>query len=192
MTSTSFNDSTTTLSLLHSRRSGKARDMVAPGPTDAELTHILAAALRVPDHGKLAPWRYVIIEDRARFAETLQGLYRAQKPEAGRLEMDAVAAAAHQAPLLLAALSKPRPESHIPLWEQQLSMGASIMALIVAAHALGYAANWLSGPMPDLPGLPDALGEPGARLAGFIHIGTPAKPLDERPRPAMADIVKRF
>lgn len=189
---TRFNDSTTTLSLLHTRRSGKARDMAAPGPTAAELEQILAAAIRVPDHGKLAPWRYVIIEDRARFADTLQRLYRAQKPDAGRMEMEAIAAAAHQAPLLLAALSRPKPESHIPLWEQQLSMGASIMALITAAHALGFAANWLSGPMPDLPGLPDALGHPGGRVAGLIHIGTPTKPLDERPRPEPSEIVTRF
>lgn len=187
-----FNDFTSPLSLLLTRRSGKARDMAAPGPSPAQLDAIIAAAMRVPDHGKLAPWRYVLIEDRQRFAAVVKRLYLAEKPAAGRLELDALDAAAHQAPVLIAALSRPRRESHIPLWEQQLSMGASIMALMLAAHAQGFVANWLTGPATLLAGLPEVLGHEGAQLAGFLHIGTATKPLEERPRPEAAEIFGRF
>ncbi len=187
-----FNDLSTPLGLLLSRRSGKARDMALPGPSPEQLATIMAAATRVPDHGKLAPWRYVEIADRARFAALVQELYLADKPEAGRLELEALATAAQQAPLLLAALSKPKPESHIPIWEQELSMGASIMALMLAAHALGFVANWLTGPATLLAGLPEALGHRGARIAGFVHIGTATKALEERPRPEVSEILGRF
>ncbi len=192
MSAPHLNDRSTPIRLLATRRSGKARDLIAPGPSADEQRQILEAATRVPDHGKLAPWRYVVIDDRDRLADTLQRLYRAQKPDSGRIELEALATAARQAPLLIAALSVPRPDSHIPVWEQQLSMGASIMALMLAAHALGYAGNWLTGPATTLADLPAEFGYPDARLAGFIHIGTASKPLDERPRPALADIVSRF
>lgn len=192
MHSSALNDRSTPLRLLASRRSGKARDLVAPAPSAAERAQMFTAASRVPDHGKLAPWRYVVVEDRTRFGEEMVRLYRAQKPDAGRLELESIAAAAQQAPLLVIALFAPRTDSHIPLWEQELSMGASIMALILAAHALGYAANWLTGPAASVAGLADLLGHPGARTAGFIHIGMPAKALEERPRPELDAIVSRF
>jgi len=187
-----FNDCASPLSLLLTRRSGKARDMAAPGPSPAQLEAIMAAATRVPDHGKLAPWRYVLIEDRQRFAALVQQLYLAEKPAAGRLELDALDAAARQAPVLIAALSTPKRDCHIPLWEQQLSMGASIMALMLAAHAQGFVANWLTGPATLLAGLPEALGHPGAQVAGFLHIGTATKALEERPRPELGEIFTTF
>ena len=166
--------------------------MVAPGPDAATLRTLLAAAGRVPDHGKLAPWRFVEIVDRSAFAETIERLYRAGKEgEPGRLELQALHDFAHQAPVLVAVVSLPRP-SHIPLWEQELSCGAAIAHLMLAAHAAGFVANWLTGAAAYLPGMAEALGVPGGRIAGYIFIGSPGKPLEERPRPDLADVVLRY
>jgi nitroreductase len=191
MDSPAFNDRSTPLALLLSRRSAKARDLVAPGPSAAELETILTAASRVPDHGKLAPWRFVLIEDRAAFAGLLVERYRADRPEAGRLEVEAMEAFARQAPTLIALVSLVR-ESHIPDWEQLLSAGAAAQTLLIAAHALGYAGNWLTGAATYLPGIAEALGVPGGRIAGYLFLGTASKPLEERPRPALGDIVLRW
>jgi nitroreductase len=186
-----FNDRSSTLSLLATRRSGKARDMVAPGPDAAALQAILEAAIRVPDHGKLAPWRFVVVDDREVFGALIERLYRAQKPEAGRLELQAMRDFARQAPALVVAISLVK-ESHIPAWEQELSCGAAIAHAMIAAHAMGFVANWLTGAAAYLPGMADALGVPGGRVAGFLFFGTAAKALEERPRPEPAEILLRF
>lgn len=183
-----FNDRSDALSLLLSRRSARARDLVAPGPSEAELRTILAAATRVPDHGKLAPWRFVEIRDREAFATLLVAAYRADRPDAGRLEVEAMDAFARQAPCLVAALSCPK-DSHIPRWEQELSMGAAIMNLLLAAHALGYAGNWLTGAAAYLAPVAEAL---GGRPAGFLFLGTPSKPLEERARPEPGAVIGRW
>ncbi|TPE58720.1 nitroreductase [Sandaracinobacter neustonicus] len=186
-----FNDRSSTISLLLTRRSAKARDLVAPGPSDAELATILQAAARVPDHGKLAPWAFVVIRDRAAFAALLQRLYRADKPEAGRMELEAMTVFAEQAPVLVALVSTPK-EGKIPLWEQQLSTGAAAQNLLLATHALGYVGNWLTAAPAFLPGIAEALGHPGGRLAGFFFLGTPKGPLEERPRPELATVVSNW
>ena len=104
-----FNDMSTPLTLLHTRRSGKPRDMVAPGPDAAQLHAIMEAAIRVPDHGKLAPWRFVVVsaDQRERLKSFLVSAYRAERPEAGRLEIEAIEQYAIQAPALIVALSSP-------------------------------------------------------------------------------------
>jgi nitroreductase len=186
-----FNDRTSAIDLLLTRRSGKARDMVAPGPSGVELETILAAAGRVPDHGKLAPWAFVLIEDRAALSALLQQLYRADKPAAGRLELEAMDSFARQAPTLIAMVSTPR-DSHIPLWEQHLSAGAAAQNLLVATHALGFVGNWLTGAAAYLPGVADALGHPGGRLVGWFFLGTATRALEERPRPDMTAITSRW
>jgi len=89
-------------------------------------------------------------------------------------------------------MSRPHPESHIPLWEQQLSVGAAAMQLLNAAHAHGFVGNWLTGWASFSPYVTEALGESGERIAGFFFIGTPAKPLEERPRPEAAMIIRRW
>lgn len=187
-----FNDRSTPLSLLLTRRSGKARDMVGPGPDAEELRTILTAATRVPDHGKIAPWRLVFIpqEARAALGDLLEAAYRAEKPEAGPMELQAARDFAAQAPCLVVALSRPRTDSHIPLGEQELSVGAVCMNLLNAAHALGYVGSWLTGWASFSPAVHAALAEPGERIAGFLFIGSAGRALDERPRPALGEVVR--
>ena len=189
-----FNDLSTPLSFLATRRSGKPRDLIAPGPDAAQLGQILEIAARTPDHGKLAPWRFVAvpIDKRDDLASVITGAYRAERPQAARLEIEALEQFAHQAPTLVVVLSSPRPESHIPLWEQELSAGAACMNLLHAAHALGFAGGWLTGWATFSDVVRDAFGMAPERIAGFIFLGTPAKQLEERPRPHMSKIVSQW
>ncbi|MGN6817743.1 MAG: nitroreductase family protein [Sphingomonas sp.] len=186
-----FNDRSTPLSLLSTRRSGKPRDLAAPGPDQAQLDQILEIAARTPDHGKLAPWRFVIVpaDKRAALAKVITDAYRAERPQAARLEIEALEQFATQAPALVVVLSSPKVESHIPLWEQQLSAGAAGMNLLHAAHALGFAGGWLTGWSAYSDAVRDAFGAEPERVAGFIFLGTPGKQLEERPRPDLKKII---
>ena len=188
----SFNDCTTPSTLLATRRSGKARDMIAPGPDAVTLRAILGAAMRVPDHGKLAPWRFVVVgaARREALAEAIVAAYVGEKPNAGRLEVDAVRSIAVQAPTLVIVMAHPDPASHIPEWEQLLSVGAVCGLLCVAAHAHGFVANWLTGWPAYSPGVAAVLAQPGERIAGFFFVGTQARPLEERPRPEYNTVVR--
>ncbi|PZQ61667.1 MAG: nitroreductase [Sphingomonas taxi] len=183
-----FNDLSSPLSLLATRRSGKPRDLVAPAPDHAKLVEMILLAGRTPDHGKLAPWRFVIVGDDRRdaLAALLVDAYRAERPDAGRLEIEAMEQFARQAPALVVALFSPRPDSHIPLWEQELSAGAACMNLLHAVHAHGYAAGWLTGWPAFSERVRDAFGAAPERIAGFVFIGTPGRALEERPRPDAA------
>jgi nitroreductase len=186
-----FNDRSTPLTLLSSRRSGKPRALIAPGPDAEEMRTILSIGMRTPDHGKLAPWRFVIVpeERRAAFAALLADAYARQRPDAGRLEREANAQFAHQAPALVVVLSRPDRASAVPLWEQELSAGAACMNILHAAHALGYAGGWLTGWAAYDDQVRDAFGGPDERIAGFLFLGTPGAELSERPRPDYDDVV---
>jgi nitroreductase len=189
-----FNDRSTPLSLLSTRRSGKPRDLAAPGPDDGQLRQILEIAARTPDHGKLAPWRFVIVpaDQRAALAETITQAYRAERPQAARLEIEALEQFATQAPTLVVVLSSPKVDSHIPIWEQQLSAGAACMNLLHAAHALGFAGGWLTGWSAYSDAVRDAFGAEPERIAGYIFLGTPGKQLEERPRPDLQKIISTW
>lgn len=190
-----FNDLSSTAALLATRRSGKPRDMIAPGPDAAQLRQILEAAMRVPDHGKLAPWRFVIIEADRRdaFADLLKDAYRAEKPEAGRLELESMDQFARQAPMMVAVLSTPVENSKIPAWEQQLSAGAACMNLLLATHAQGFVGSWLTGwPTYNADVLASLGGAPRDRIAGFLFLGSPGRELEERPRPAYEAVVSTW
>ncbi|MEC3911706.1 nitroreductase [Sphingobium sp. CR2-8] len=189
-----FNDLSSPLALLQTRRSGKPRDLIAPGPDAAQLRQILEVALRTPDHGKLAPWRFVIVpqDKRAALADLLEAAYRAEKPDAGRLEIEAMHQFAHQAPTLIVALSTPVAGSKIPVWEQELSAGAAIMNLLHATHALGFAGGWLTGWPSFNEDVRNAFGKAGEKIAGFVFIGTSGKPQEERPRPDYDAIVSTW
>lgn len=186
-----LNDLSSPAALIATRRSGKPRDMGAPGPTAEQLDRILAAAARVPDHGKLAPWRFVIVppERREAFATLLERAYRAERPEPGRTELEAVRQFALQAPALVVVLSAPARASHIPIWEQELSAGAACMALLVATHAEALAGGWLTGWAAYSTMVRDAFGGGESRVAGFMFIGTPTRPVEERPRPERDAVV---
>jgi nitroreductase len=188
-----FNDLSSPLSLFHTRRSGKPRAMVYPGPDGAQMDAILAAATRVPDHGKLSPWRFIIVgaDQRDALAVVLTKAYRAEKPDAGRLEIEAMEAMARQAPTLIVALSCPKP-GKIPLWEQQLSAGAACMQLLNAAHALGFVGGWLTGWPSYSDAVRDAFGTAEERVAGFLYIGTANAPLEERPRPDPSAVISNW
>lgn len=194
MSDMAFNDRSTPLTLLETRRSGKPRDLIAPGPDADQLGHILRIAARTPDHGKLAPWRFVIVADdaRAKLAEVITTAYRAERPQASATEIAALEQFAHQAPSLVVVLSSPRTGSHIPLWEQELSAGAACMNLLHAAHAMGFAGGWLTGWPSFSDAVRDAFGQAPERIAGFLFLGTPGRPLDERPRPDRDRIVSHW
>jgi nitroreductase len=186
-----FNDLSSLPAYLSSRRSGKPRDLAGPGPSMAQLRDMVAIAARTPDHGKLAPWRFIIVPDdqRAALAEVITTAYLAEKPQAGRLELDSLVQFAHQAPALVVVLSSPRKQSPIPLWEQELSAGAVCMNLLHAAHASGFAGGWLTTWPAFNDTVRDAFGNEDERIAGFIFIGTPARALEERPRPVLDDVL---
>ena len=186
-----FNDTSSPAALMATRRSAKPRDLVAPGPTAAQLDRILAAAARTPDHGKLAPWRFVVVpqDKRDAFHALLERAYRAERPDAGKVELEAVRQFAYQAPSLVVALSAPAHASHIPLWEQELSAGAACMNLLVATHAEGLAGGWLTGWAAYSEIVRDAFGQAGERIAGFLFLGTPGRELEERPRPAREAVI---
>ena len=186
-----FNDRSTPAALLATRRSGKPRDMVAPGPDATQLRAILSSAIRVPDHGKLSPWRFVVVgpDQRDALGAVLTAALYASKPDAGRVEIAAAEAFAHQAPTLIVVLSSPVQPSKIPLWEQELSVGAAIMTLLTAASAHGFVGGWITGWAAYDDSVRDAFGVMGERIAGFVFLGTPARALEERPRPDYTHIV---
>lgn len=184
-----FNDLSTPATLIATRRSGRAREMVAPGPDAATLQSIVASALRVPDHGKLAPWRWLEIADRDAFAALLQRAHRAAQGRTAEGEdRAAIDRFACSAPCALALIASPQRSSKIPEWEQTLSVGAAAMQLLNAAHARGFVGSWLTGWASYDPTVAAELGlSDSERIAGFFFLGTPSLPLEERVRPALAD-----
>jgi nitroreductase len=174
---------------LKTRRSIPAPQLGEPGPDAGALSEMLTIAARVPDHGKLAPWRFIVYarQDRAGAVEALAAI--ARQGGAADAEQRALKAQGFgEAPLVVAVVSAPIPDHpKIPLWEQQLSAGAVCLNLVHAAHAKGFAAQWLTGWFAYDPDALRLLGiGEGERIAGFIHIGTPAMPPTERDRPEIA------
>jgi nitroreductase len=183
------------LSRLQQRRSVPARWLGEPGPSREEIETLLTVAARVPDHGKLVPWRFILIEGdaRHRLGDILAAAFRADQPDADVEKIDAERGRFAQAPLVVAVVSRVVPHVKIPDWEQVLSAGAVCMNLLNAATALGYGATWLTGWAAFDRRVLDALGlSPDERIAGFIHIGTTKEQPTDRPRPHLADIVTRF
>lgn len=166
-----------------------------PGPSPDEVSVLLTLAMRVPDHGKLAPWRFVLLEGeaQARIGAVIEAAYRADRPEADDEAAAAERARLAHAPLVVAVVSRAAPHAKIPEWEQVLSAGAVCMNLVHAAHALGYAASWLTEWIAFDRRVLDALGlAPEERIAGYIHVGRARQAQPDRPRPALADLVTRF
>jgi len=184
-----------TLDLLLRRRSTSAKAMGEPGPDAAQLRQILQAASRVPDHGKLFPWRFLVIEGEARaalgevLAEALVARNATVSESLKRFERGRFM----RAPVVIAVISSFKTEKPIPEWEQRLSAGAVCQTLLVAAAAAGFGANWLTEwcAYDEIVTARLGLGE-GEKVAGFVYIGTATAPLEERDRPVLEDIVSHW
>jgi len=183
------------IELLKTRRSVKPRDMTGPGPSPAELDTILTIGARVPDHGKLAPWRFIVFEGDARFraGEIIAGVFASKNPQATAAEIEVEKRRLTDAPLVIGIVNFTRPHPKVPAFEQELSAGASAMNIVTAASALGYGACWLTGWFVFDRDVLDGLGlKPEEKLIGLVHIGNVSKPSEDRPRPALSEIVTRF
>lgn len=182
-----------TLDLLNARRSVKGKAMVKPGPDSGQLKQILSAAIRVPDHGKLSPWRFIVLEDDDR--TKLGGLIsKGLKEEEGNVSpkvCEKMAGYATQGPTLIIAISSPVEHRAIPPFEQQLSMGAACQTLLIAAHALGFVGQWLTGWAATSETVRTGLDiKAHERIAGFIFLGSQDSEPSERPRPNFDAVVK--
>ncbi|HSZ74893.1 MAG TPA: nitroreductase [Rhizomicrobium sp.] len=183
------------LGLLLSRRSGSAKAMTGPGPSEAELRTILTAAARAPDHGKLFPWRFILFEDdaRARMGELLATALRENDPSANDQRLDIERARFLRAPVVVGVVSRAKPGIPIPEWEQQLSAGAVCQNMLIAATSMGYVANWLTEWCAYDAHVARGLGlEENERIAGFVYIGKSAVALEERVRPELEKLITRF
>lgn len=177
---------------LKTRRSMPAFQMKEPGPSRAEIEEILTLASRVPDHGKLAPWRFIVLtgDARKRVTAELAAIAKADRPDLGD-EMKLVEETRFlRAPVVIAVVSTAAPHFKIPEWEQVMSAGAVCLNMVIAANALGYVSNWLTEWMAFDARAHRILGVgPGEKVAGFIHVGSTDFPVVERPRPVLSDIV---
>lgn len=184
-----------TLDLLLSRRSGSAKTMTGPGPNPEELRLILAAGARVPDHGKLAPWRFILFEGdaRARFGELLVDVLREAEPDAGEVRIDMERGRFLRAPLVVAVVSRVVESMKAPEWEQVLSAGAACQNMLIAAHAMGYVGNWITEWYAFDRKVLDRLGlAANERVAGWLYFGKASAPLEERVRPDLDGLITRF
>lgn len=192
MTTTTAN---TTIDLLKSRRSAPALSLTEPGPTEAELDMLLTVASRVPDHGKLARFRFIVFqgEGRQRASEIIAEAYKAKHPQPDPDQLRIEQRRLSLAPLVVAVVSRAGPHEKIPEWEQVMTAGAVCMNLVVAANAMGFATVWLTEWYAYDRGVLERFGlDPSEKIAGFIHIGRNDNPRDDRPRPVLADIVTTF
>ena len=181
------------LDLLLTRRSGSAKAMKEPGPSKKQIADILKAGARAPDHGKLFPWRFILLEGkgRQRAGDILAEVMEAEGERSKQVEEERERFL--RAPLVIVVVSAAREQHKIPVWEQELSAGAVCQNILIAATALGFVGNWLTEWYAYHPVVREKLGlKPGERVAGFIYIGTAKDPLEERPRPEMGVIVSSF
>jgi len=177
------------------RSSVKARKLIEPGPSAAQLDMILRASARVPDHGKLSPWRFIVLKGdaRAEFGEVLAAAYRKRRPDASDERVEIEKGRFQRAPVIVAVTSRMKPKHKVPRWEQALSSGAACMNMLNAAHALGFAAQWLT----EWPAYNTEVGKAlgigkRERIAGFIYIGTATQSPKGRSRPKLGDIVTEW
>ncbi|MFZ4071335.1 MAG: nitroreductase family protein [Caulobacterales bacterium] len=178
------------LALLATRRSSKPFHLAEPGPDRAQIAALLTLAARCPDHGKLAPWRFIVIagEARARLGDELAAI-AANQPGASEATIDAARAQLQRSPVVVAVVSTAAPHAKIPEWEQILSAGAVCYNLILAAEGLGFGGVWLTGWAAYDARAKAALGVTEAeRVAGFIYLGTQTQSAEERPRPDVAKL----
>ncbi|MFZ5929997.1 MAG: nitroreductase family protein [Pseudomonadota bacterium] len=177
------------------RRSVSARLLTEPGPDDAALEKILQGASRVPDHGKIHPWRFIVIRGEARktLGQVLRAAYTDQEADASEAKLDLEAQRFTRAPLVIAVVSSIIVAHKIPEWEQTLSAGAVCLNLLYSAQAMGFGANWITEWCAYHPKVRAALGVAShEKIAGFVYIGTASEKPQDRPRPALSEVVSEW
>ena len=180
---------------LLTRRSVGIAFLGEPGPTPDELEQILRIGTRVPDHGKITPWRLIIIEgeDRAKAGEKLARIMEQANPKLDASSLEAERKRFLPAPLTIGVISSPQPHPKVPQLEQLLSAGNVAFNLLHAAHALGFAASWVTRWYAFDAEAAAMLGaRKDEQFVGFIHIGTPTASIEDRPRPDLESIVTRW
>jgi nitroreductase len=189
-----LNDTSSVMRLLETRRSCKPRDMIEPGPTADELNRIIAAGMRVPDHGKLAPWLFHIVDrdQRDGFARLMRDGAFKRPEDMTAFDNSAIDQFAQQAPTLVVVSSLTTRHEKIPIWEQQLSSGAACMQMLNAATALGYVGCWLTGWAAYSHKVIKAFVPETGMIAGFMFFGSPSKEMRERPRPEPAQVTRHW
>lgn len=179
-----------TLELLATRRSVLARDMIEPGPSPEQVRTILAAGHRVPDHGKIGPWRFVVFTDdaRARFSEKLAEIYAEENPDCTEKNLNFQAETLTRAPVVIAVISTAGEHAKVPEWEQILSAGAACQNMLLAATAMGFGAQWLTEWYGYNNKVKELLAmEPHHRVAGFLYFGSYENKPEERKRPDLEE-----
>ena len=190
-----LNDTFSILSLLHTRKSASAKAMGEPGPSAAQIAEILDCAVRVPDHGKLTPWRFILFEGAARadFGEAMRARWKELHPEHGETTLAFVHGLLLRAPVVIAVVSAAAEHPKIPVWEQQLSAGAVCQTLLLAATALGVGCQWNTDWLCYDEGMAKAMGLAAhEKVAGLIYLGTPTSPIEDRPRPDPQSLLTRW
>jgi nitroreductase len=183
------------LDVMATRRSVPPQAMTGPGPDATEIERMLTIASRVPDHGKLARWRFVLFEGEARLraGEAIAAAFSADRPESDAEALAYERGRLARAPLVIGIVGRSGPHPKIPEWEQQMTLGAVGMSLTLAAQAMGYATCWLTEWFSYDRRVLDRLGlDPSERMAGFLHIGRSAAKPAERERPDLTRIVSRY
>jgi nitroreductase len=184
-----------TIEFLLSRRSTVARMMDGPGPSDADLRKIMEAGMRVPDHGRLTPWRFIVIRGDARdtIGNVIAASFKRNTPDAIEEQIEMEQERLTRAPVVIAVLSKVHKGHKIPEWEQVLSAGAACQTMLIAAQAMGYAAQWLTEWYAYDADVKTAVGA-GAddEIAGFVYFGNEMAEATERARPEYDSIVSEW
>ncbi len=179
------------IDFMQKRRSSSAKQMSGPGPSDDEIATMIGIACRVPDHGKLSPWRFIRYAPNycRRLGEICLARALERDPSLDAQTREFEATRFTRVPVVIAIASRPQVHPKIPQWEQVLSAGAAGMNLLIAANALGFDAQWITEWVAYDEALAPALGlREGEKLAGFVCIGTRTLPKTERDRPLVADI----
>jgi nitroreductase len=184
-----------TVEFLTTRRSTVARMMDDPGPDDAELKKIMEAGMRVPDHGRMTPWRFIVIRGDARntIGNVIADAYKKNNPDAIDEQVEMEQERLLRAPVVIAVVSRVQKEHKIPVWEQVLSSGAACQTMLIAAQSMGYAAQWLTEWYAYDAEVKKAVGaEVDDEIAGYIYLGTGMGELSDRARPDYDDIVSEW
>jgi nitroreductase len=184
-----------TIDFLTTRRSTVARMMDEPGPSDGEMKKIMEAGMRVPDHGRLTPWRFIVIRGDARdtIGNVIADAFKRNNPDAIEEQIEIEQERLTRAPVVIAVVSRVQKEHKIPEWEQMLSAGAACQTMLIAAQSMGYAAQWLTEWYAYDDDVKAAIGaEAGDEIAGFVYLGTGTGKLSDRARPEYDNIVSEW